>query len=559
MTESQPSLFYTEKYDQLIASLESAKELSMQEQHNLAITRFLKNGKNPLPVLQSFVDQIQSESSNSAWPTHPSWNFLLYHISLYNFCAGNVTECVKTLDNLFNHKENIDIVVMTCMSLLGIELFIRSGVDNFLEVSQNYLKNHFPTPESVKEALSSKISDEGFLNKIKESIQFADLRIQVAKAQNLPTDEAKAIFEKIVESANISQDTKNRTILPLKQAIPIANAALLIGDQRYIPILESSDDQTHFSLFNNRGIFELTQNRYSSALLYFSKALNSRKNSTISHPYQQIIYNIGLSLLMKKKPKKAFRFLHSIIPFMHKSPYLWLRLAECCVMFYKQRVAKLRKEKQYSPVIAKKLCTETHSFLILPQTDYKLYESYPLTGDGYISDLNLNFAEKCTRNSISLCGDKLPAISQSAKLLNSYISLELGDGRRASEMGKSVYMSSNVDQQHQFLAKIYDAQGHYLMGESTDARGILSRLMIESNIRNEEEKFAAYSITFTHVCIASQDIKKAQDQLKKATEADISSRRPEVALTKVALDLRNNKIKQAIATLNSFSTNSNKN
>ena len=122
-------------------------------------------------------------------------------------------------------------------------------------------------------------------------------------------------------------------------------------------------------------------------------------------------------------------------------------------------------------------------------------------------------------------------------------------------MGKSVYTSGNIDQQHQFLAKIYDAQGHYLMGDSTEARGILSRLMIESNIRSEEEKFAAYSITFTHVCIASNDIKKAQDQLKKATEADVSCNRPEVVLTKVALDLRNHKIKQAIATLNSFNSN----
>lgn len=556
MTESQPSLFYTENYEQLIASLESAKELSMQESHNLAITKFLKNGENPLPVLQSFVDQIGTETDGtSTWPIHPSWNFLLYHIALYNFCVGNVKECITTLDNLFNHQDNIDVVVMACMSLLGIELFIRFNEDQFLERSQNYLKVHFPTPESVKEALSSKISDEKFLNKMVESIQFADLRVQVSKAQKLPPDEAKAIFEKIVESSNISQDTKNRVLLPLKQVIPIANAALLIGDQRYIPILESADDQSHFALFNNRGIFELTQKRYSSALLYFSKALNSRKNNTITHPYQQIIYNIGLSLLMKKKPKKAFRFLHSVIPFMSKSPYLWLRLGECCVMHYKQRVAKLRKEKQYSPVIGKKLCTKTHSFIILPQTDYKLYESYPLTGEGVISDLNLNFAEKCTRNAISLCGDKYPQICQNAKLLNSFISLELGDGRRASEMGKSVYTSGNIDQQHQFLAKIYDAQGHYLMGDSTEARGILSRLMIESNIRSEEEKFAAYSITFTHVCIASNDIKKAQDQLKKATEADVSCNRPEVVLTKVALDLRNHKIKQAIATLNSFNSN----
>ncbi|KAH0790245.1 CCR4-NOT transcription complex subunit 10 [Histomonas meleagridis] len=530
----------------------------MQERHNLATTKFLKSGENPLPLLESFVQQIRSESS-SEWSTHPSFNLLLYHIALINFSIGNIKECVSVLDELLAHTDTIDVVIMTCICLLGIELSIRHGEDKFLPKAESFLQANFPTPESIREQIFPKISDENFLSRITEDIQFHQLRLQVSKSSKLPIEESKPIFERIVESSNISQDSKNRVTLPLKQVIPIANAALLIGDQRYVPILESTTDQFHPALLNNRGVHELLQKRFSSAMLYFSKALNSRTTSELTHPYQQIAYNVGLSLLMKGNPKKAFRFLHATISTMPEFPYLWLRLAECCVMYYKKRVSKLRKEKQYNPVISKRMSTGTRTFIVLPQTDYRLFESYPID----IPDLNLGFAEKCTRNAIALCNDnsKLENVKRSAELLNAFISLELGDGRRAAEMGKAVYTSINVDQQKQFLAKMYAAQGLAMIGDSTEARAILARLPIESNIQKEKEESAIYTVTFSHVYMASHDIKKAQEQLinfqKKAVEAEEFNNRPEVVLTKVALELRSNRTQQAIATLNSFNMKTN--
>jgi hypothetical protein len=82
--------------------------------------------------------------------------------------------------------------------------------------------------------------------------------------------------------------------------------------------------------------------------------------------------------------------------------------------FYKQRVEHLRREQQPSPVVARRLCTATRTFLVLPQTDYKLFEKYTVQGD----DLNLQFAEKATRNAIALAQtEELLPVRKSAELL----------------------------------------------------------------------------------------------------------------------------------------------
>jgi CCR4-NOT transcription complex subunit 10 len=251
---------------------------------------------------------------------------------------------------------------------------------------------------------------------------------------------------------------------------------------------------------------------------------------------------------MRREPEQAFRFLHSVIPVMSDSPYLWLRLAECCVSFYKQRVERLRREHQISPVVARRLCTATRTFLVLPQTDYKLFEKYTAHGD----DLNLQFGEKATRNAIALAQtDELIQVRKSAELLCAFIALELGDGRKAAEMGKAVFSCTTVDSQRQFLAKIYAAQGHSVMGDSSESARIMSRLLIESSKDLKEKDFAiVHSLTFTRVAIAEQDLVKAQRYLNRISETDAT--RPEVVLTRVAMELKNRKPLQALAAMNSF-------
>lgn len=566
---NQATLFYQGKYDELLKELEKIKDPSMQERHNLSIVRFLATGESPLNSLKEISTQITAQSSSEPWPQHPSWNLIYYHIGLYHFCVGNYSECSKYLGKLWENMDRIDRLIILCTSLLTIELYIRCGDSTNLSQAESFIQTHFSNQEAIQSFLSAKVSNENFVQNVTSSVLVAPLRAKVAQASNMTNQESHAIFDEVIKSIQISQDTKNRTLFPVKRLIPIAYAALRIEDtNRYLLILESADDQNHFAILNNRGIHELNQKRYSSALLHFSKALNARHSAAIVHPFQQVAYNIGLSLLMNKDPLRSFKYFYAIIPLMANSPFLWLRLTECCVQFYKQRVQELRKKHQYSPVIAKRYNTATRSFYILPQTDYKIFNKYPLQGEEkYIKDLNLEFAEKCANNAITLCNSltsdsnssspsasTLKNVKRNCELLSSYIALELGDGKKAADMGKTVSSMQNIDGQRQFLAKIYSAQGHSAMGEAGEARGILSRLMIESNKVREKEPLVVHSTTFALVYMMTQDTRKAQDQLKKAQEPEIVL--PEITLAKVALELKNKKPQMAITALNQYGSTS---
>lgn len=559
---SQSHLFYQGKYKQLFEDIEKNQTLSMQDTHNLAVARFLATGQSPLSLLENIVKQIRDESPNESWPSHPSWNLVYYHICLYYFTIGDYQECTTRLKDLWDNSGTADRLIVLVLSLLSIEFFIRTGNDSFLEKSLLFLQQHFPTQDSINSFLSSQIQDHSWIEKVTSTLLYASLRTDVSKASRMPIESAKQQFEGILNSINISPDTKNRPLQPVKKIIPIALSALFLDDKnKYNMILETSEQPDHFAILNNRGIYEMLQKRYSSALLYFSKALDARHNNSIIYPFHQVIYNIALSFLIREKPKKAFKFFHSIIPLMSQSPYLWLRLAESCVSFYKQRVAKLRKTKQLTPVIARTFCTTTRKFYLLPQSDYKLFCKYPLIppnndeGNRYLFDLNLDFADKCSRNAISLCkpvdDQNLAQVRHAAELICSYVSLELGDGKRAGEMGKAVYSDNSISPQMQFLSKIYSAQSNAITGDVKGARAMLSKLMIENNKVMENEALTLHSITFALVYMAAQDMRKAQDQIKKLQESTAST--SDVVLTKVAFELKNRKTQTAIATLNQFS------
>jgi uncharacterized protein HemY len=89
------------------------------------------------------------------------------------------------------------------------------------------------------------------------------------------------------------------------------------------------------------------------------------------------------------------------------------------------------------------------------------------------------------------------------------------------------------------------------MGDSSESARIMSRLLIESSKDLKEKDFAiVHSLTFTRVAIAEQDLVKAQRYLNRITETDAA--RPEVVLTRVAMELKNRKPLQALAVINSF-------
>ena len=551
-------LFYSKDFEKLQAELLQVQDPSLQESHNLCIAKYLLTGENPLPELQKLIDSIKAEAlQTGSWPSHPSYALLQYHVCLYYFRSSNYASCISVLSEIWNNSDKLDKLIVLCLSLLTIELAIRTGENEQIEKAFSFLQINFPTTDSVANLLQSKNIEGQIVKDLTQNVQFAKLRYEVSQLVRKPiTEDTKKKLEEILKKADISPDPKNRSTFPVAQVLPLACAALKVNDSNnFNNVLEASEDPSNFAILNNRGISELKANRYSSALLHFTKSLNSRSNSELIYPFHQVAYNLGISLLMKHKPHSAFKFLYSIIPLMSRSPFLWLRLAEAVVMYYKQRVQKLRAKTQYSPIIAQKLCTANRTYYILPLPDNKLFEQ----DTKHTHDLNLEFAEKCTRNCILLCNNKpeLQNVQAAAQLLCSFISLELGDGKRAADMGKAVSNDVNVDKQQQFMGKIYSAQGQLMIGETEEASKILSRLLIESDIKKDKDQQLRHTLTFARVAMATNDINKAETQLQKASEVDGS--KPEVVLTTIAFELQRRRIPKALSTLNAYCSSQNQN
>ena len=152
---NQASLFYQEKYSELLNELEKVTDPSMQETHNLSIVRFLATGESPLPTLEQISSQIKSESPNDLWPQHPSWNMIHYHMALYHLCVGNYQECSNILKDLWSHIDSVDRLIVLCMSLLSIELYIRSGNSSLLDKAESFLQTHCPNQESIQSIMKN--------------------------------------------------------------------------------------------------------------------------------------------------------------------------------------------------------------------------------------------------------------------------------------------------------------------------------------------------------------------------------------------------------------------
>jgi CCR4-NOT transcription complex subunit 10 len=315
----------------------------------------------------------------------------------------------------------------------------------------------------------------------------------------------------------------------------------------YFSALSSAPDQNHYVIRVHHGLSELLQKRYSSALLAFSKALNSRKRCEIIHPFHQIVYGVGLSLLLKQQPKEGFRYLYAIIPCCSRFANLWLRLAECCVLYFRQRVVKLRKQYQLTGVIARKLTTSTRTYTVLPMSDSRLFAKWAEI-DEIGAMMTLEFAEKCARMAVELCG-KNQLLEQKSVLLCQYICLEMGDWQRANELSQKL-LGSSAEPFTRFLARVYASQACFGMKDYVNACAVLKPNLIEVQFNRTPEYGIMLYQTAWRTHQASQEVDKSPIYMGKALEVDPSCR--EVVLTKVAADLQNKKMGNALVILHGF-------
>ena len=697
---NQAILFYKSDFQKVINEIQKSGSNSLQDQHNVAIAKYLIN-PHESPI-QFLIKAIESTKDNKLTTNY----VLAYHLALCFFINGEYNLSFSVLNPLLEKTLEDSYCILFCY-ILNAEIGFTLHNSNLVQKSIDWF-NQKGLLSNAQNQINSLLRDHGFeqtfVRHIAEMITFLPLRLQVFNAflkppaqvsanNNAPNQDSDSnsisiSFHSSSPAPNPSPSnsfisdpsqlklilTQNTDIHSLYQALPLSAAAFGSGNfDRFLKIIGNTEDPDNPSLLCNRALFELFQNRSSSSLLLFQRALtkslstsfqypnkhieNSKQTNPpseisnsktrnakpqkdkkgninsgnvsqkendkaeksdivnpeflISHPQQQILFGMGLAYLQQQHPRKAFPYLTACIPLMSQSPFLWLRLAECCCLYYKQRVSKLRARFQLSPIIMRKIATPSRKFIVLPLSDAKLFARY---ASPRVPNLNLEFGNRCASNAITICNEilakfaqtrpantkraplrKLAIISQkdmekmsknsensenktaatsdnskstidfsspfienqteieevkrSAQLLSSFFALEMGDGNKAIESAKNV-AEQLVNSAKQNLAKIYLSHGYCLAGKANESSKTLKKLSIEcQNIfRKEKDIQPVFFLSFSQSLMLEGEVKMAVKNMSKALE----THRPESTLTKIFWDLKAGKIKQAIDTINSY-------
>lgn len=286
---------------------------------------------------------------------------------------------------------------------------------------------------------------------------------------------------------------------------------------------------------NNMGLIHFSVKHYAMAVRFFQqgllfdqKAIESVKkdngNQVSLHclgatKRQDILYNLGISLLYLQRPKDAFDCLLVPLNIYHKNPKLWLRLAEACIMVHKQHLKE--QESQNKNIVSSVVGSGMHRKLIITPTPQKYLSDEP--GSSAIPSPNLEFASLCLRNALTLinyysqlasgfefdgekqgagsskhetfgmfgnnwqkvnesipCNPSKPLTKVAIEKLrlhiltaSSYVALILGDYTLALQYARDMIRMENLPETHKMLGLLYAAEACIFLEKVPEAIGFL--------------------------------------------------------------------------------------
>lgn len=297
-----------------------------------------------------------------------------------------------------------------------------------------------------------------------------------------------------------------------------------------VTVIKDGEDQ-NVCIANNMGLIHFSVKHYALAVRFFQQALifDQKAIESVKKEHgnlaplhcigatkrQDILYNLGISLLYLQRPKDAFDCLLVPLNIYHKNPKLWLRLAEACIMVHKQHLKE--QEVQNKNIVSSVIGSGMHRKFIITPTPQKYVNDEP--GSSAIPSPNLEFASLCLRNALTLInyysqlascfefdGEKLVAGSSKNETFgmfgnnwnkvnesipcnpskpltktaieklklhiltaSSYVALTLGDYTLALQHAKDLIRMDNLPDTHKMLGLLYAAEASILLEKVPEA------------------------------------------------------------------------------------------
>eukprot|EP00357_Protocruzia_adherens_P016270 CAMPEP_0114992062 /NCGR_PEP_ID=MMETSP0216-20121206/11730_1 /TAXON_ID=223996 /ORGANISM="Protocruzia adherens, Strain Boccale" /LENGTH=750 /DNA_ID=CAMNT_0002355481 /DNA_START=25 /DNA_END=2277 /DNA_ORIENTATION=+ len=244
------------------------------------------------------------------------------------------------------------------------------------------------------------------------------------------------------------------------QVVSQGHKTSVVSASCFLPKDEIGSSYTHpIYHLTNLGLIHIELEKPKLALFYFSKAFNCIPKTVavaqgvhsttncitnyLSHRRAELSANTGLALIASDKPVEAFTYLKVAIGYFKENPWLWYRLAQCCIAKHQLDSTEKYNDQHRELYAATALdqrggCVElfsaenTQDKKRIPTSHYSMRYQLPTTTRELLEDdeehklggatddespdslMTLELAAKCLRNTLNLMKTKF---SYSVKLL----------------------------------------------------------------------------------------------------------------------------------------------
>ncbi|KAK1417228.1 hypothetical protein QVD17_26353 [Tagetes erecta] len=355
------------------------------------------------------------------------------------------------------------------------------------------------------------------------------------------TRNLKAAKREVKMAMNIARGKDYSLALFLKSQLEYARN----NHRKAIKLLMASVSQTESGTsalyYNNLGCIYYQLGKYQTSAVFFTKALGNNSPQRKEKPMKLLTfsqdksvlfaYNCGLLYLATRKPVLAVRCFQQAGSVFFKRSLLWLRIAECCIMFsenkadinvkvigrgkWRQLVIEswnsrnvVQLDPNLSLVFAKSCLLNALHLLDSPYENLNPDPNSNLPGlslkvGSGLGQVNSNGEAKETKlgnssgnpspllqSSINeyegLCGKENHMILQAVLADLAFVYLELGNAVKALAAARCLLRLPECSRVYAFLGNIYAAEAYCLLNQPKQASEHLSSYVSGQNINNTE-------------------------------------------------------------------------
>lgn len=360
--------FESSEYDKAVSTLETlGKERATDAKvaHNLAVARYYA-GKLPagteafFKAAQAAKRQMQGQDQETDagaedFDDEAECAVISYNLAVVMYQRRHFNDALQMLERVFKIIEAVEENVAQTVCLLLLDLYIAKQMlekAGFVIVYlEKILANGLKAKDEAKGDSGGGDGGDGDGSKSPDRELLKFYLHQYKARVHIMSRSMKASKREIKSALNLSN--QNVTALFLKSNFEYVRHNYRKSVKLLNSCPKSSPHVSGQSLavlyYNNLGCVHFQMGKFTLAGFYFNKAIDANEReagrlpqikgfehtllgTAVSDRLHELLYNQGLVMLHLKKARRAHTCFKQGLLFTSHRPFVWLRLAECCIL-----------------------------------------------------------------------------------------------------------------------------------------------------------------------------------------------------------------------------------